>query len=150
LLLNRNGEPHVELTPLQPQPMPLRVGLAVSPIDPGDWFFWHKTTRRECYERHRVASSDETVLWNPAREVTEAITANVVVELEGRRVTPLADCGLLAGTLRADLLARGEIFEARVTVEEFVRAPRFWLINSVRGWQDAVLDPSSVTLQSAP
>ena len=75
------------------------------------------------------------MLWNPAREVTEAITANIVVELDGRRVTPPVGCGLLPGTMRADLLARGEIFEARVTVDELVQAPRFWLINSVRGWQ---------------
>ena len=97
-----------------------------------------------------MASYDETVLWNPAREVTEAINANVVVELDGRRVTPPAACGLLPGTMRADLLARGEVFEARVTVEALVQAPRFWLINSVRGWQDAVLDPVSITSQSAP
>ena len=150
LLLPRNGEPRVELSPLQSLPMPLRVGLAVSPIDPADRFFRHKTTRRECYERHRLASHDETVLWNPAREVTEAINANIVVELAGRRVTPPADCGLLPGTMRADLLARGEVVEARVTVEELVQAPRFWLINSVRGWQDAVLDPVSVASQSVP
>ncbi|MEP7308999.1 MAG: aminotransferase class IV [Acidobacteriota bacterium] len=148
LLLPQNGEPRVEVSPLQPLPTPLRVGLAVSPIDPADLFFWHKTTRRECYERHRLASHDETVLWNPAREVTEAITANVVVELEGRRVTPPAACGLLPGTMRADLLARGEVFEARVTVEQLVQAPRFWLINSVRGWQDAVLEPSGITPES--
>jgi para-aminobenzoate synthetase/4-amino-4-deoxychorismate lyase len=150
LLLPRNGEPLVELSLLQPLPMPLRVGLAVSPIDPAEQFFRHKTTRRECYERHRLASHDETVLWNPAREVTEAINANVVVELDGRRVTPPAACGLLPGTMRADLLARGEVFEARVTVDALVQAPRFWLINSVRGWQDAVLDPVSITSQSAP
>jgi len=150
LLLPRNGEARVEVLPLQPLPTPLRVGLAVSPIDPADRFFHHKTTRRECYERHRLTTHDETVLWTPAGEVTEAINANVIVELEGRRATPPVACGLLPGTMRADLLARGEIVEARVTVEALVRASRFWLINSVRGWQDAVLDPVSITAQSVP
>ena len=82
------------------------------------------------------------MLWNPSREVTEAITANIVVELDGRRVTPPLGCGLLPGTMRAELLARGELIEARVTVDELVGAPRFWLINSVRGWLEAVLDPA--------
>jgi hypothetical protein len=41
--------------------------------------------------------------------------------------------------MRAELLARGEIAEARVTVEEFLQAPRFWMINSVRGWREGML-----------
>jgi len=32
------------------------------------------------------------------------------------------------------------VIEARVTVDELTTAPRFWLINSVRGWLEAVLD----------
>jgi para-aminobenzoate synthetase/4-amino-4-deoxychorismate lyase len=142
LLLDRQGEPRVESSPLLPLPVPLRVRLADSPIDSTDELFFHKTTSRQRYERHRSISHDETVLWNPAREVTEAITFNVVVELEGRRVTPPVGCGLLPGTLRAELLARGELLEGHVTVDELIGAPRLWLINSVRGWQEAVLDPS--------
>jgi para-aminobenzoate synthetase/4-amino-4-deoxychorismate lyase len=47
--------------------------------------------------------------------------------------------GLLPGTLRAALLARGEIVEAVVHVDELPRATRVWLVNSVRGWMPAVL-----------
>jgi branched-subunit amino acid aminotransferase/4-amino-4-deoxychorismate lyase len=140
LLVDRHGEPRIELSPLQSTPVPLRVGLALQPIDPTDPLLLHKTTWREPYERLRSVHCDETVLWNPVHEITEAITANLVVELDGRRVTPPVSCGLLPGTMRADLLARGEIVEARVTVDELLSAPRFWLINSVRGWLDAVLD----------
>jgi para-aminobenzoate synthetase/4-amino-4-deoxychorismate lyase len=142
LLVDRLGEPRVDLSPLLPTPVPLRVGFAGRPIDPSDPFLLHKTTSRELYEQRRSAAHDETVLWNPLHEVTEAITANIVVEMDGRRVTPRVDCGLLPGTLRADLLARGEIVEGRVTIDELLSAPRFWLINSVRGWLDAVLDPA--------
>jgi branched-subunit amino acid aminotransferase/4-amino-4-deoxychorismate lyase len=139
LLVDRLGRPRVEVMPLDATPVPLRVALAPHPIDPVDPFFLYKTTRRDCYERLRVAGSDETALWNPAGEITEALTANVVVERDGQRVTPPLRCGLLAGTMRAELLDRGEIVEAPLTVEEFTRAPRFWLINSVRGWREAVL-----------
>jgi branched-subunit amino acid aminotransferase/4-amino-4-deoxychorismate lyase len=140
LLVDRHGNPRIERTPLQPTPVPLHVGLATEPINSTDPFLLHKTTSRERYERHRLVAHDETVLWNPSREVTEAITANIVVERDGRRVTPPLGCGLLPGTMRAELLARGELIEARVTVDELVGAPRFWLINSVRGWLEAVLD----------
>jgi para-aminobenzoate synthetase/4-amino-4-deoxychorismate lyase len=139
LLVDRRGEPRIELLPLDATPDPLRVAIAGCPVDPSNPFFFHKTTRRECYERLRVAGRDETVLWNPAREITEALTANIVVERDGKRVTPPVRCGLLAGTMRADLLDRGEIIEETVTVDELERSSRFWLINSVRGWRRAVL-----------
>ena len=46
---------------------------------------------------------------------------------------------LLPGTMRAELLERGEIVERVVTVEEVRAAEQIWLINSVRGWMPAVL-----------
>jgi para-aminobenzoate synthetase/4-amino-4-deoxychorismate lyase len=80
------------------------------------------------------------ILWNPKREVTESTIANVVVEIDGRRLTPPIECGLLAGTFRAELLAAREIVEARVTIDDLQTASRIWLINSVRGWCPAVLE----------
>ena len=118
----------------------LRVALAAAPIDPADPFFFHKTTRRGMLEAQRVAGYDDTILWNPDRDITETIIANIVVDRGDRRVTPPVACGLLAGTMRAELLMRREISEERISVDEFLRAPRFWLINSVRGWMPAVLD----------
>jgi len=142
LLLDHRGEPRVEQSPLQPTPLPMRVALALHPMDSSDPFLRHKTTSRARYERHRSAAHDETLLWNEHHEITEAITANVVVERDERRITPPVACGLLPGTMRAELLERGEIEEGIVTVATLMAAPRFWLVNSVRGWMDAVLDPS--------
>jgi para-aminobenzoate synthetase/4-amino-4-deoxychorismate lyase len=139
LLLGRDGGIHVEAAPLEPTSRPIRVGLAAGPIDPANQFLFHKTTNRDHLEHARRAGWDETILWNPARQVTEALTANVVVELDGRAVTPPVECGLLAGTMRAELLASGDIVEAPVAIEELRRASRVWLINSVRGWREAIL-----------
>jgi para-aminobenzoate synthetase/4-amino-4-deoxychorismate lyase len=120
---------------------PLRVGLAVDPIDRGNLFLYHKTTRREVYEQARASRPDvdAVLLWNQSGEVTEATDANIVVELDGRKLTPPLDCGLLAGTLRAELLEAGEIAEQRVSVADLRRATSLWLINSVRGWMKAEL-----------
>jgi len=117
------------------------VRFALHPIDPSDVFLMHKTTNRAVYERARRPDCDDVVLWNPAGEATESTIANLVVEEagHGRRVTPPIDCGLLPGTFRAELLEAGEVSEARVTVEQLRRAPRFWLVNSVRGWCPAEL-----------
>ena len=142
LLLGRDGDARVEVVPLEPLREPLRVALAARPIDPADPFFFHKTTRRGMLEEQRLAGYDDTILWNPGRDITESIIANIVVQDGERKVTPPVECGLLAGTLRAELLDRGDIFEERIPVDRFLQAPRFWLINSVRGWMTAVLDRS--------
>jgi para-aminobenzoate synthetase/4-amino-4-deoxychorismate lyase len=140
LLVGRDGAIRIETMRLEPSIGTMRIGLASAPVDPTDPFLFHKTTNRTQQERERSDAYDEMVLWNPDREVTEAMTANIVVEVDGRSVTPPVECGLLAGTLRAELLANGEIFEARIPLDRLVMAPRLWLINSVRGWRPAELD----------
>lgn len=143
LLVGRDGTVRTEAFQLEPSTGTIRVRLAAAPIDPTDMFLFHKTTHRVQQERERSPEYDEIVLWNPDRYVTEAMTANIVVEVRRRAVTPPVGCGLLAGTFRAQLLEKKEISEERVSIEDLRRARRFWLINSVRGWQLAVLDDTS-------
>lgn len=120
---------------------PLRLQLAPDPVDASDPFLYHKTTRRQTYDRARAATAtaDETVLWNRQGEVTEACNYNIVIERGGRRVTPPIRCGLLAGTLRAELLQQGAIHAEVIRIEELTQATTIWLINSVRGWRRAIL-----------
>lgn len=139
VLVAEDGTLRVERSSLEPPSGVVRVGLAKAPIDSNDVFLFHKTTRRAPYEQARSSRFDDCILWNSARQVTESTIANIVVEIDGRRVTPPVECGLLAGTLRAELLASEEIAEATITVDQLVAAPRFWLINSVRGWCPAML-----------
>jgi len=134
LLLARDGGVRTEHTPLDLAERQLRVRLAAESIDPSDIFLFHKTTNRAVYDRARRPDCDDVILWNPAGEVTESTIMNLVVEIDGRRVTPPVVCGLLPGTMRAELLATGAVSEARVTIEKARRASRFWLVNSVRGW----------------
>jgi len=79
------------------------------------------------------------LLWNARGEMTEATTANLVAEIDGVRLTPPVDCGLLAGTCRASMLESNEIQEGIVTRDDLQRATRLWLINSVQGVRQAVL-----------
>lgn len=125
---------------LGPSPdTPMQVAMATEPIDTNDVFLYHKTTRRDVYERARASrpDCDGVVLWNRDGEVTEATEANIVVELDGAKVTPPVECGLLPGTFRGQLLAEGTIAERRVTVPQLKHATGIWLINSVRGWLPA-------------
>ena len=142
VLLSRDGAIVCEGADLpMPAARPLRVALAADPIDPANVFLYHKTTARDVYERARALRPDAeaVLLWNPSGEVTEATEANVVVEIDGEKVTPPIECGLLGGTLRAELLGTGAIREQRVHVDDLARATGVWLINSVRGWMPATL-----------
>jgi para-aminobenzoate synthetase/4-amino-4-deoxychorismate lyase len=130
---------HVEVKPSSP----VRVALAAEPVDGRDEFLRHKTSRRGVYERALAARPDvqDVLLWNERGELTETCAANVVVELDGRRVTPPDACGLLPGTFREHLLERGEIGEALLTRDDLVRATGLWLVNSVRRWCELLLVP---------
>ncbi|GAB6082934.1 aminodeoxychorismate synthase component I [Desulfuromonas carbonis] len=145
LLLHANGrlETTAELL-AAPGDEPLRLAIAARPVDADDPFLFHKTTWRATYEdaRQDAPAADEVLLWNQHGEVTEACSANLVLELNGERVTPPLACGLLAGTLRRQLLERGEIRERVVTLAELRQAERLWLINGVRGWRPARLLPA--------
>jgi para-aminobenzoate synthetase/4-amino-4-deoxychorismate lyase len=48
------------------------------------------------------------ILWNERGELTEADTANLVLDLAGDWVTPPVMSGLLAGTFRGELLPKAE------------------------------------------
>lgn len=147
VLLSRDGSFSCEAADVHPPGVrrrsqrPYTAALSAEPVDPGDVFLYHKTTRREVYERARASrpKADVVVLWNRAGEITESTESNVVAEIDGQLVTPPVECGLLAGTYRAALLASNELRERRITVDELRAVRRFWLVNSVRGWIDAEL-----------
>jgi para-aminobenzoate synthetase/4-amino-4-deoxychorismate lyase len=135
LLLDRQGEARAEAHPLAPTHEPAPVVLASQPIEGEAEFLLHKTTERTAYAPFGPPPGVfDTLLWNAQGEITEFTRGNVVLELDGERVTPSLDAGLLPGVLRAELLARGEIVERRVRIEDLSRAQALWFINSVRGW----------------
>jgi para-aminobenzoate synthetase/4-amino-4-deoxychorismate lyase len=141
LRVSRNGQTACDVSDLPPAPEIVRAAIAAAPIDTRDVFLYHKTTRRGVYEAARASrpDADVVILWNEAREITEATTHNVVVEIGGRRITPPIECGLLPGTLRAELLEAGEIDVGRITVDQLLAATGVWLINSVSGWSRVAL-----------
>lgn len=147
VLLSCNGEFEIqsfaltELTELTELPASCAMAVAGEPVDSQDVFLYHKTTNRLVYEdaKRNFPAADDVLLYNERGEVTESCIANVVVELDGRCVTPPVHCGLLAGTFRDELLATGAIEEQVVTLDDLQRADAVWLVNSVRKWRRALL-----------
>lgn len=141
LCLRPSGHPAVSLSGLPPPPeRPLRVGLAVRPIDSRDLFLRHKTTRRAVYEQARASrpDCDDVLLWNERGEITEASASNVVLERAGQAVTPPASSGLLPGIGRELALAAGRLREGVMDRGELGASTRLWLVSSLRGWREAV------------
>jgi para-aminobenzoate synthetase/4-amino-4-deoxychorismate lyase len=151
LLVGLGGRVEVEASLLSPQMGPAPsvetpfttegrkpVALARTPVDETSPWLFHKTTRREAYDRALAERPDveDVILWNSRGEVTEACRSNVVLDLGGGLITPPISCGLLAGTFRAHLLASGQIREKAFRVADLLAARRVFLVNSVRGWQE--------------
>jgi para-aminobenzoate synthetase/4-amino-4-deoxychorismate lyase len=141
LLVDLDGAFRIEVTKLDSTKSILRVAFARTPVDSTSPWLRFKTTRREVYDGARAAQpdADEVLLWNERGEVTEATSANVVVEMDGSLITPCVDSGLLPGILRDQLLAQGIVHERRLGRDALHTGQRFFLINALRGWREAVL-----------
>jgi para-aminobenzoate synthetase / 4-amino-4-deoxychorismate lyase len=144
LLLHDDGRLDVEAAPLETLAAVLRFVVADTPAPSDDPFRYHKTTRRALYaaamERYGPAGGcDEVVFVNERGELTEGTWTNLFVRRDkgGRLVTPPVAAGLLAGTLRAELLATGAAVEGVLRPDDLAMADAVFLGNSVRGLKPA-------------
>jgi para-aminobenzoate synthetase/4-amino-4-deoxychorismate lyase len=125
-------------------------------LDEKDPLFYHKTTRRQFFDREMerqkaLTSCDEVVFLNKKGELTEGTRTNLFIELDGRLFTPALTCGLLPGTLREELLdlPRAAASEAVLTPQDLAAADRIYLGNSVRGLIRAeLIEPARAEAQA--
>ncbi len=112
------------------------VGIAKKPIDSQIPFLYHKTTYRLPYTMALESQPEcqDVLLWNEKGEMTESTIANIAIDTPTGLITPPVKCGLLPGTLRAQLIASGKIREELITLQDLRNTQTLFLINSVRGW----------------
>ena len=142
LLLHKDGFLESTYLPLAATTSaPVKIRLAADPVNTEDILLYHKTTRRQFYERclAEAKDADEVVLWNERKEVTECCTANLVLELSGELLTPPLSSGVLPGTYREYLLSRGVLIERVLTIDDLRNCSQIYLVNAVRKWRQAVL-----------
>ena len=148
LLLHEDGETRLEIEFL-PEPSrnpdPLRACIASERTDPADLFLFHKTTRRELYNRAytaaRSASFADVLFLNTREEVTEGAVDNVFIEKSGRWYTPPLDCGVLPGVYRRHLLfTRPDIEEKVLTLNDLKAADGVHICNAIRGLRRVTFD----------
>lgn len=145
MLLSPNGSVSVTHGPLMALPDPLRVMIAAQPRDGGaEMWLQHKTTHRPWYQE-TAAWLDahpeifDVLYWDEDGQMCEGSRTNLYMQTaDGRWLTPPVKTGALPGVQRAALLEAGQVIEASITREEFLRAGRWRISNALRGWRDAV------------
>lgn len=141
LTLAEDGKVAIGVTALEPvagaAPV-MRYVMSDTRVNSADPFLYHKTTRRELYDREwkhasDTVGADEVVYLNERGELTEGSRTNLFLKIGRELLTPAIGSGLLPGVLRADLIAAGEAREAVLTLEDLESADEVFLGNSVRG-----------------
>jgi para-aminobenzoate synthetase / 4-amino-4-deoxychorismate lyase len=140
LLLDEDGGVSATATPqaaTQPEAV-MRYVVSDTRLNSSDLFLYHKTTRRDLYDREwkhyaDTLGADEVIYLNEDGELAEGSRTTIFIERDGRLLTPRLQAGLLPGTLRAALLDEGRAVEARLTMRDVNAAPKIFLGNSVRG-----------------
>lgn len=134
IFMNSQGELSGEVRDFQPADKIFKVCLANQPVDSNDRFLFHKTTKRDVYDQAMIEGYDDVLLFNENDELTEFTIGNLVVKMDGELLTPPIECGLLAGTFRAELLDSGEIKERVISVSDLRKCEAVFLVNSLRKW----------------
>jgi len=116
----------------------MRYVISDSRLNSADLFLYHKTTRRELYDREwkhysDTLGADEVIYLNENGELAEGSRTTIFVERDGKLFTPRLAAGVLPGTLRAALIDEGRAVEARLTIQDINGPGEIYLGNSVRG-----------------
>ncbi|MEM7619135.1 MAG: aminodeoxychorismate synthase component I [Pseudomonadota bacterium] len=147
LLLSQKGRITLTSTPA-PAPNPnkiMRYMMSDKTMHTDNLFLYHKTTNRAFYDDEHKAMAeryncDEVIFLNQHGHLTEGSRTNLFIKREGdpTLLTPPISCGLLAGTLRADLIEKGKVKEQCLTRKDLKTAEQIFLGNSVRGLCPAI------------
>ncbi len=139
LTVDVRGRPEIAAAPVGDDTADLRLALfSSSQVDPADTFLYHKTSRRELYDREWAVARErgvyEVLYLNTRAEVAEGSRTNIFVDTGGMLATPPVECGLLPGVYRSFLLDTSpSSVERRLTAEDLSEADAIYVCNAVTG-----------------
>jgi len=138
LLLSADGTVRLESQLMLELPQSSKILLSSETTSSKDRFLFHKTTRRELYEREFAKASErgyaDVVFQNERGEVTEGAITNLYIEKDGRLYTPPLECGLLPGVFRRHILETDAMASERILLlDDLERADAIYICNAIRG-----------------
>ena len=142
VLVSRDGRAEVQVSAApEARLTPVTLAIDDQPVDSASILLFHKTTQRSLYNqaRRRHPRADDVVLVNERGECTETTTATIALRDGPRWLTPPLSSGCLPGVARAQLIEEDVLTEAVLTPRLLRDADGLAVINSLRGWRDAVL-----------
>jgi para-aminobenzoate synthetase/4-amino-4-deoxychorismate lyase len=134
---------HAPLEPLPPGPVPLRWADERLPIDRP--LAAHKTSDRTAYDRGvqaaMAAGAFDCLFLRDDGVVLEGGRSSLLALIDGQWCTPPLGDGVLAGVMRAQLLAdpNWDVAERQLTREDLERAEALVVCNALRGALPATL-----------
>jgi para-aminobenzoate synthetase/4-amino-4-deoxychorismate lyase len=148
VLLDEAGKWSITFAPITSQTQgKLSIRLSAQKTDPGNIFWYHKTTNRALYdEEYNKAVKEgcvDTIFTNIRGEVTEGCITNIFVKKNGVYYTPPIQCGLLPGVYRDHLLHanKSRYREKVIKRSDLINADGLYVCNSVRGMMRVYLKP---------
>ena len=139
LSLDGAGQIGIVSAVLQPLNLPVKLLLSDQTVQSQDLWLRHKTTIRERYDRAwqqaESVGAFDMLFFNEAGLLTEGGRSNVLVEIEGRWLTPPLAAGILPGVMRTRLLAdpAWAITERHISRSELLSATQIMVCNALRG-----------------
>lgn len=112
------------------------ASIALSPVFSGDPNLRHKTTSRGVYDQHLEMApmeAHDVLLFNELGQVTEFCQGNVIVNLNGKLITPAPECGCLPGIGVHQLVHKGEVSYGAVSLDKALKADKIYFVNAVVG-----------------
>ncbi|MEW6236821.1 MAG: aminodeoxychorismate synthase component I [Candidatus Omnitrophota bacterium] len=137
LLLAEDGSATIAHRPIMIIPASVRVVVSKEKMDSNNPFLFHKTTRRDLYNRERENAVQngfaEAIFTNESNNVTEGSISNIAYRLGKQWYTPPLGDGLLPGIWRQDFMRRTGAQERSINVSELQNADEIVMGNSVMG-----------------
>ncbi|MEX2402114.1 MAG: aminodeoxychorismate synthase component I [Rhodothermales bacterium] len=152
--LSREGSVFVETSPLdEADGRRWRARISDDPIDAGNVFRRHKTTRRDRYDEALRAAMhegyDEVIFLNERGDVAEGARSNIIAEFGEARITPPVQSGALPGVYRQYLLETDpRMRESILTQPDLERADAVYFCNALRGLVRAEVVYSQIIAQT--
>lgn len=130
LILNKSGEFKIIQTQIPPINSN-KIAISQNRLNSCNDLLYHKTTLRDEY----IVNDGlfDIFYLNEKDELCEGSRSNIVLNIDGKFLTPKLQSGMLPGTLREKLLKSGEIQEDILSLDDLKNAKEIYAINSLRG-----------------